>query len=88
VGFVANENRDVRSPDSIQHPCEKQNITEFQIHQCRVRAAMQSRHDDKSSTFASNRAWRLQQFEAAAEANRDEHWTSQSNMQIAERSNP
>jgi hypothetical protein len=49
--FVAVERWDVRTPDAdrIRHQCEKENITEFQVRQCRIRLALQTRHDDQFS---------------------------------------
>ena len=51
LGFVAMERWDVRNPDAdrIRHQCEKQNITELQVHECRIRLALQTRHDDQFS---------------------------------------
>jgi hypothetical protein len=41
---------DVKNPeaDRIRHQCEKQNLTEFQVNECRIRL-MQTRHDDQFS---------------------------------------
>ena len=51
LAFVAMERWDVRTPDAdrIRHQCEKENITEFQVRQCRIQLALESRHDDQFS---------------------------------------
>jgi hypothetical protein len=51
LGFVAKERWNVRNPDAdrTRHQCEKQNITEFQVHECRIRMTMQTRHGDQFS---------------------------------------
>jgi hypothetical protein len=51
LGFVAKERWDVGNPAAarIRDQCEKQNITEFQVSECRIRLTLQTRHDDQFS---------------------------------------
>jgi hypothetical protein len=51
LGFVTTEGGGLRNPDAdrIRHQCQKQNITEIQVRECRIRLTLQIRHDDQFS---------------------------------------
>jgi hypothetical protein len=51
LGFIAKDGWDVKHPvaDLIRHQCEKENITEFQVNECRIWLTMRTRHDDQFS---------------------------------------
>jgi hypothetical protein len=51
LGFAANETLNVKDPnaDRVAATCEMENITEVQVHECRIRSAMQAPNSQRLS---------------------------------------
>jgi hypothetical protein len=51
LGFAANEALKVKDPnaDRVATKCERENITDVQVHECSIRLAMQAPNDPKLS---------------------------------------
>ena len=56
LGFAASETLKVKDPNAERAAmkCETENITDIQVRECRIRLAMQDRHDQRLSQLRTD----------------------------------